>query len=167
MGQEEDIEDSTSLEIIELPRDITFKMSVKADEILYDNLSLKNAQGELVLHDGILNFSGFQTNTLGGRLTFDGSYNAQDITNPSFDMDLDISELGIQEAFQSFVTVKTFAPIAQHVSGKFSTNFSFSGLLGQDMMPILSSLDGKGLIRLAEAAVKDSPLIKGSPALPI
>ncbi|MEX0883335.1 MAG: AsmA-like C-terminal region-containing protein, partial [Cyclobacteriaceae bacterium] len=161
MGQEDDPEDSTSLEIIELPRDITFTMSVKADEILYDNLSLKNAQGVLVLNDGVLNFNGFRTNTLGGGLAFNGSYNSQDITQPSFDMNLDISELGIQEAFQSFVTVKTFAPIAQHVTGKFSTNFSFSGLLGQDMIPILSSLDGKGLIKLAEAAVKDSPLLKG------
>src|SRR5690606_33836585 len=33
-------EDTTSLTVIELPKDIDFSMSVKADEVLYDNLVL-------------------------------------------------------------------------------------------------------------------------------
>ncbi|SHM60513.1 AsmA family protein [Cyclobacterium lianum] len=153
--------DTTSLELIALPADIDFKMRVKADRITYDNLTLEDASGSIHLKDEVLRLEGFQTRTLGGTMAFDGSYNTRDILHPSFDMSLDISSLGIQEAFQSFVTVRAFAPVAQHVTGNFSTRFSFSGLLGQDMMPVLSSLDGKGLVRLAETAIKDSPLIKG------
>lgn len=154
-------EDTTSLEVVSLPQDIDFTMSVKADRIIYDNLSLADASGVLRLKEGVLNLEGFKTHTLGGSLGFDGTYNSKDLTHPTFDMQLDISGLGIQEAFQSFVTVKAFAPIAQHVIGNFSTTFSFSGLLGQDMMPVLSSLDGKGLIGVTETAVRDSPLIQG------
>jgi hypothetical protein len=158
---EETAADSSSLEVVELPRNIAFTMNVRADEIIYDNLSLKNAEGSMSLNDGVLRFQNLKTNTLGGKLAFDGAYNSRDITKPSFDMVLDISELGVRDAFQSFSTVRAFAPIAQHVTGKFTTKFAFSGLLGNDMMPVLSSLDGKGLIKLAEAAIQDSPLIRG------
>lgn len=153
--------DTSSLELVTLPENIDFMMKVEADRITYDNLILEDASGSMHLKDAVLRMEGFKTKTLGGSLAFDGTYNTRDILHPSFDMTLDISSLGVQEAFQSFVTVKAFAPIAQHVTGNFSTKFSFSGLLGQDMMPVLSSLDGKGLIRLAETAIKDSPLIQG------
>ncbi|NHE55274.1 AsmA-like C-terminal region-containing protein [Cyclobacterium plantarum] len=153
--------DTTSLELVALPANIDFRMKVEADRITYDNLTLEDASGSMHLKDAVLRLEGFKTKTLGGSLAFDGSYTTRDILHPSFDMTLDISSLGVQEAFQSFVTVRAFAPIAQHVTGNFSTKFSFSGLLGQDMMPVLSSLDGKGLIRLAETAIRDSPLIQG------
>jgi hypothetical protein len=150
---------------VELPRNIDFTMNVKANEILYDNLVLREAQGSMVLRDGILIFRDFKTKTLGGTLAFGGNYNTQDVLNPTFEMNLNIGDFGVQETFKSFMTVRAFAPIAQHVTGKFSTNFSLSGVLSQDMMPVLSTLDGKGLIRVAEAAVKDSPLLRGITSL--
>ncbi|WP_339923068.1 AsmA-like C-terminal region-containing protein [uncultured Cyclobacterium sp.] len=164
-GAESASEDTTALEVVALPDNIDFTMSVKADKIYYDNLTLNNASGKLWVKDAVLKLEGFKTDMLGGSLVFDGTYNSKDISKPSFDMTLDISKLGVQDAFRSFVTVQTFAPIAQHVTGIFSTKFSFSGLLGQDMMPVLSSLDGSGLIRLAETALKDSPLVKGITSL--
>ncbi|MFC4871174.1 AsmA-like C-terminal region-containing protein [Negadavirga shengliensis] len=157
--------DTTALQVVELPRNIDFTMNVKANEILYDNLVLREAQGSMVLRDGILTFRDFKTKTLGGTLAFGGNYNTQDVLNPTFDMNLNIGDFGVQETFKSFMTVRAFAPIAQHVTGKFSTNFSLSGVLSQDMTPVLSTLDGKGLIRVAEAAVKDSPLLRGITSL--
>jgi hypothetical protein len=154
-------EDTTELSVIELPRNINFTLSVKADEVIYDNLSLMDVNGILTLNDGILGFRNTTMNALGGRLAMDGSYNSQDITLPSFDITFDVASLSIQEAFKSFNTVRAFAPIAQHVTGDFTTKFAMSGLLGQDMMPILSSLDGKGLLKIAEAALRDSKIIEG------
>lgn len=161
MTNGESTTDTSALQVVELPRNIDFTLNAKADEILYDNLVLRQAQGSMVLRDGILTFRDFKTNTLGGTLAFSGTYNTQDILNPTFDMNLNVGEFGVQEAFNSFMTVRAFAPIAQHVTGKFSTNFSVSGVLGQDMTPILSTLDGKGLIRVEEAAIRDSPLLRG------
>lgn len=154
-------EDTTELSLIELPRNINFTLSVKADEVIYDNLSLMDLNGILTLNDGILGFRNTTMNALGGRLAMDGSYNSQDITSPSFDITFDVASLSIQEAFKSFNTVRAFAPIAQHVTGDFTTKFALSGMLGQDMMPILSSLDGNGLLKIAEAALRDSKIVEG------
>ena len=158
-------EDTTSLTVIELPKDIDFSMSVKADEVLYDNLALKDVNGAMTLRDGILSFNNATMSTLGGKLGLNGSYNSQDITAPRFNMTFDVAGLSIQEAFKSFNTVQAFAPIAQHVTGDFTTRFEMSGILGQDMMPVLSSLDGSGLVKVAEAALRDSKIIEGITSL--
>lgn len=158
-------EDNSSLSVIELPKDIDFSMSVKADEVLYDNLVLKDVNGAMVLRDGILSFNNATMSTLGGKLGLNGSYNSQDIAAPKFDITFDVAGLSIQEAFKSFNTVRAFAPIAQHVTGDFTTKFAMSGLLGQDMMPVLSSLDGSGLVKVAEAALRDSKIIEGITSL--
>lgn len=165
MTGEPSTEDTTSLTVIELPRDIDFTMSVKADQVVYDNLALNDVSGGITLRDGILSFRETTMRTLGGGITLAGTYNTQDITEPKFDMMFDLSALSIQEAFKSFNTVRAFAPVAQHVTGDFTTKFALAGILGQDMMPVLSSLDGNGLIRVAQAALKDSKVIQGITSL--
>ncbi|KEO73175.1 AsmA-like C-terminal region-containing protein [Anditalea andensis] len=154
-------EDTTQLAIIELPRNIDFSMNVSANEVLYDNLVFSNARGNLNLRDGILSFRDVATSTMGGQVTFSGTYDAQDPALPKFDMTFDVSTVSIQEAFRSLNTVQVFAPVAQHLTGNFSTKFALNGNLGPNMMPVLSSLDGKGLVRVVQAAFQDSRLLQG------
>ena len=147
--------------VIELPKNIDFTMTVDANEVLYDNLTLKEMKGNMTLRDGVLNFSDASMQTMGGTIALNGTYDPTDLTAPKFNFDLNIAELSIAEAFKSFNTIKVFAPIAQNLTGKFNSNLSFSGNLGQDMMPLLSSLDGNGLLKVAETALKDSKTLEG------
>lgn len=153
-------DESMELSVIPLPTDIDFTLAVNMDEVLYDNLSLKNVRGSLTIKDGVLRFRDAAMNTLGGQVSINGSYDPRDVTAPNFDFDLDISSLSIPRAFETFNTVRAFAPIAQHLTGNFNTKLNFSGMLGPDMMPILSSLDGKGLLRVAEAAYQNPQLLQ-------
>lgn len=157
--------DTSALTVIELPKNIDFSMSVAAAEVVYDNLSLKDVKGNMSLKEGILRFSEASMKTLGGQMTLNGSYDPTDLADPKFDFNLNLANLSIPEAFKSFNTVKAFAPIAQHLTGNFNSTMAFSGKLGQDMMPVISSLDGSGLLNIAEAALKDSPIIQGVTSL--
>ncbi|WP_373396226.1 AsmA-like C-terminal region-containing protein [Algoriphagus halophilus] len=156
---------NTEMTVIELPTTIDFSMSVAANEVIYDNMSLRDMKGSMTLKDGVLKFSDASMNTLGGSIALSGTYDPRDITVPKFNFDLNIVELSIAEAFKSFNTVKAFAPIAQNLTGKFNSTLSFSGNLGQDMMPLLSSLDGSGLLKIAETALKDSKILEGITSL--
>ncbi|WP_144605956.1 AsmA-like C-terminal region-containing protein [Algoriphagus algorifonticola] len=157
--------DSSKLEVIALPKNIDFTMAVRADEVIYDNLNLKEVRGTMVLREGVLSFNEAGMKTLDGRITLNGNYDPRDIANPKFDMSLDISELSIAKAFQSLTTVKAFAPIAKDITGRFNTKLNFSGLLGPDMMPVLSSLDVSGILAIAEAALKENKILEGLTSL--
>jgi hypothetical protein len=156
---------SSEMTVIELPSNIDFTMTVAANEVLYDNMNLKEVKGNMTLREGILNFSDASMKTLGGTIGLNGSYDPRDLTVPKFNFNLNISDLSIAEAFKSFNSVKAFAPIAQNLTGKFNSNLSFSGNLGQDMMPLLASLDGSGLLKVAETALKDSKILEGITSL--
>ena len=156
---------STELSVIELPKNIDFNMTAVANEVIYDNLNLKDVKGNMSLKDGVLSFSDASMKTMGGRIALAGKYDPRDITAPAFNFNLNIAELSIAEAFKSFNTIKAFAPIAQNLTGKFNSDLNFSGKLGQDMMPLLSSLDGKGLLKVAETALKDSKILEGITSL--
>ncbi|MBW3467661.1 AsmA-like C-terminal region-containing protein [Arthrospiribacter ruber] len=153
-------EESMELSVVELPKDIDFTMAINMQEVIYDNLSLKNVRGNLGIKDGILRFRDAAMSTLGGQISMNGTYDPRNITEPVFAFDLDLSSLSIPRAFESFNTVRAFAPIAQHLTGNFSTKLNFSGQLGPDMMPVLSTLDGKGLLRVAEASYQNPQLLQ-------
>ncbi len=156
---------TSSLSVIELPKNIDFTMTATAGEVLYEKITLKDLQGKIILREGVLTFSDASLTTLGGTIGMDGSYDPRDLSNPKFDFDLNIADLSIAESFKAFNTVKAFAPIAQNLTGKFNTNLKLSGKLGQDMMPILASLDAKGLLKIAETALKDSKILEGITSL--
>jgi len=166
---EEDIaespEDTSAMEVVVIPRNIDFTFDATAQTIKYDNFVMKNAVGQIKVQNGILTLDPMKVDMLGGSIKMAGLYNSQDEYEPKFDFRLDISKLSIPETFKKVLTIQKFVPIAEKMEGKFSTDFSINGLLTQEMMPDLNTLSGGGLIKIADAAVKDSKVISGVTSL--
>ena len=169
MGEEEEessaSEDTTAMELVVIPKNIDFTFQAKANTILYDTYEMKNAVGVLKVKEGILYMDPFSFDAMGGKIKMTGNYNTTDQTEPSFAFNLDLNELTIPETFKSVVTVQKFVPVAEKMTGKFSTNFSFNGLLTQEMMPDFETISGEGLIKVINAAVKDSKVVSGVTSL--
>lgn len=161
----ETAEDTTAMEVVVIPRDIDFTFNATAQTIKYDNFELKNSVGQIKVQDGILTLDPMKFDMLGGSIKMTGLYNSQDEYQPKFDFRLDISELSIRETFENVLTVKKFVPIAEKMEGKFSTDFSVHGVMTQEMSPDMATLAGSGLIKITDAAVKDSKVISAVSAL--
>lgn len=154
-------EEEMQVEVLEIPRNLDFEFESTIKSIYYDNLHLQNAKGLLTIRDGVLDMSDLSFDMLGGAIVMNGKYDTRIIDKPAFDYKLNIKSLSIPQAFTSFTTIQTFAPMARHMNGNFSTNFNISGLLKKDMTPVYESLNGKGLIQIADAFVKESKLVSG------
>jgi uncharacterized protein involved in outer membrane biogenesis len=143
--------------VVEVPKDLDFTFQAQIEKVLYDNLTLKNAQGTVRIKDGEINFTPMTFEAVGGKFTLGGSYNTQDLEKPLFAFNLDIAGVNIGEAFAAFSTLQTFAPIMQHLEGTFSLqNFQLAGVLNQDLMPDFTTLSGQGVMRVIDAAFKDN-----------
>ncbi|HEU5147778.1 MAG TPA: AsmA-like C-terminal region-containing protein, partial [Chryseosolibacter sp.] len=148
-----------------IPRNIDFILTSNVKTAKFMDFTISAASGDIVLKDGVANLDGLKFNLLGGAFVMNGSYDTRDLKHPRYDMDLKIANMSIQQAANSFSVVKTFAPIAGLVQGKFSTDFSIDGELLPTMMPNMGTVDGSGLIKIAQATVKDSKLISGITSL--
>jgi hypothetical protein len=145
--------------VIPVPENLDVVLNTSAGQVLYDNLTLNNLRGTITLRDEIAKLDRVAFNTLGGAFVTTGSYNTQNLQHPAFTFGLDIQNLDFKAAYQAFNTIKVLAPIAQFLDGKFSTNFNFNGELGADMLPVYSTLTGRGLIEVVKAVVNNNRIV--------
>jgi hypothetical protein len=145
--------------VVEVPANLDFVVTTAAQNVIYDNLNLENLRGQMVIRDQTVRLENMTFTTLGATFATSGSYSTRNLAQPSFSLNLDIRNLDFEQAFQAFNTVQAIAPIARYLDGKFSTTLNLTGLVGQDMMPVLSSLTGKGVIDVVRAAVEDLKIL--------
>lgn len=151
--------------VIPVPENIDFTLHSSINTVKMMDYTITNASGDIIVKNGIANLNGLKFSMLGGKFQMTGTYNTRDIAHPKYDMDLKIEGLAIQQAASSFSVVKTYAPIAGLVNGDFSTDFKISGELLPTMMPNLATVNGAGLIKVAQAALTQSKLVSGITSL--
>lgn len=157
--------DTAKYGVIPIPQNIDFVLHSDIKTVKMMDYTISNAEGDVIVKDGIANLSGVKFNMLGGSFAINGSYNTKDINHPTYDMALKINDLAIEKAAASFSIIKTYAPIAGLATGKFGTDFKISGELGQNMMPKMNTVSGSGLIKIAQAALTKSSLVSGITSL--
>ncbi|WKZ59705.1 MAG: AsmA-like C-terminal region-containing protein [Cyclobacteriaceae bacterium] len=162
---EETTEETEPYGVIPVPENIDFLLKSSIATVKMMDFNISNAKGDIVVKDGVANLSGLSFNLLGGAFTVNGAYNTKDMEHPKYDFALKIENMALAQAASSFSIVQNYAPVAGLMSGNFSTDFKLSGELLQDMMPNLKTVNGEGLVKVAQAALKESKLISGITSL--
>lgn len=155
---ETDVEetDTAALEVVRIPENIDFVLASRIDKILYDNLELSNFKGQVVVREGSVRMEKTGFNMLDGYFEMDGAYeSAASLEDPLFNFDFTIKELSIPQAFKAFITIQKLVPVAEKMTGKFSTDFALGGAVGSDMMPLYDQLHGAGLVEVLSASVEN------------
>lgn len=140
-------------EAIKIPSFLDVVLTVSADKVLYDNLTLSNAKGTLILRDETATLKDIITSLFGGTIGLDGSVATKGDT-PKFDVDLQLKNLDISESFKELELLKNFAPITKALVGNLSSSIKLNGDLTKSLTPIYSSLTGEGLAELLSARVE-------------
>lgn len=162
---EETTEETEPYGVIPVPENIDFLLKSSIATVKMMDFNITNAKGDIVVKDGVANLSGLSFNLLGGAFTVNGAYNTKDMAHPKYDFALKIENMALAQAASAFSIVKNYAPVAGLMSGNFSTDFKLSGELLQDMMPNLKTVNGEGLVKVAQAALKESKLVSGITSL--
>ena len=160
-----DKKDTAKFSVIAIPENINFVLHSDVKTVKMMDYVITQAVGDVIVKNAVADLSNVRFNMLGGAFVVNGTYNTKDLTHPKYDFGMKIDNLSIQQAASSFSIVKTYAPIAGMTTGKFGTDFKISGELGQDMMPKMNTVNGNGLVKIAEAAVTQSKLISGVTSL--
>lgn len=136
--------DTTSIGIIEIPRGIDFNLTASMDQVLYDNMDLRNVKGSIKIKDQSLRFENIGMNTLEGFIGLSGYYSTVNAARPEVDFHLDIRDVDVKQAFLTFNTMEKLAPLAGVASGKISTLLNLKTGLNGNMMPDFASFNGAG-----------------------
>ena len=147
-------------ERIKIPSFLDCTIDAEAQTVLYDNLTLKDVSGRLLIKDETATLDNLTSSLFDGKVSLNGSVNtAKEIS--TFDMAVGIDGIKISESFQAIDLFKVLAPVANALEGKLNTDIKLSGNLKDDMTPSLGSLSGDLLAELlsTEINTKDNSLL--------
>jgi hypothetical protein len=137
-----------------IPNNIDFTLNGGIGTLLYDDLTLTNFVGEIMIRNGVAFMRDTKFKTLGANFITTGSYDTRDALKPMYDFKLTIDKMSIKEAYAYFNVIKALAPIGNKIDGFFSTEMTLNGVLQQDYMPDLKTLNMRGDLNILEAILK-------------
>lgn len=147
-------------ERIKIPSFLDCTIDATANTVLYDNLTLKNVAGTLVIKDETATVKDLKSNLFGGTLGVTGSVSTKEEIS-TFNMDLGMNNFNISESFTSLDLFKVLAPLANALQGKLNSDVKISGNLKEDFTPNLATISGGLLAELLSTKVdaKNAPLL--------
>jgi len=144
-----------------VPENIDINLTADIAKLQYTDMDISKVRGMVKIKDQQLKMDKVNMRTLGGSMNLTGTYDTKNPEEPKFDMKYGVDRLNFKKAFEKFNTFKALMPMAKFLEGDFSTDLSFNGLLGKDMMPNLSTLTADGFIQTFNAILNNfEPLEK-------
>jgi hypothetical protein len=150
------VDDTTALAVIQVPKNIDFDFDAKINEFIYDKIKAQNVRGHIIVRDGILSIRETGMNILNGSISMNADYDTRDSLKPVMKAGFTMKNIGVKDAFNTFNTVQKLVPAAKGIGGNINAELNYTSLLGSDMMPVLSTINGSGRLQSDEITLLES-----------
>ncbi len=138
-----------------VPANLDFTVNAAVDKVHYDKIDMDKLSGSLLLKDETVTMNNVTTSLLDGTMNLNGSYSTKiNKKKPAISLSYDVKGFDVEKTFSAFNTIEKIMPIGKFLSGKLSSQLTFNGNLGDNMMPDLNSLTGNGNLLLIEGFLK-------------
>ena len=156
MSSEAPKTDEKPKEAVKIPSYLNCSLTAKANTVLYDNLTLKNVSGKIIVKDQKVTLENVKSSIFGGQIIASGAVSTKEKI-PVFNMNLGMNAVDVQQTFTQLEMMKKIAPIAGVINGKLNTTIKLSGNLDEkEMTPNVNSISGDLLGQLLSTTVNSS-----------
>ncbi|MES2746853.1 MAG: AsmA-like C-terminal region-containing protein [Bacteroidota bacterium] len=143
-------------EAMKIPAFLNCTLTAKANTVLYDNLTMKDVSGKLIVKDQAVTLENVKTNIFNGQIGVNGMVSTKTKT-PTFNMNLNLNQVDIAQTFTQLDMLKKIAPIAGVINGKLNSTIKLSGNLdANELTPDLKTITGDLLGQLLSTTVNSS-----------
>lgn len=148
-------EESSTISAPEIPNNIDFTLNSNIKKLEYDQLSITDFVGEVVVRDQKINLNKILMNVLGGSFALNGYYDGKDLKNPVASLKLELKNIDMQSTYSTLNSVKELAPIGKSIFGDFGGALSFNTSFDDQMSPVLNSITSDGVLVIDKAQIKN------------
>lgn len=157
-------EESEESGVAEIPAGFDFKLNTEIKTLIYDNLTITDVNGEVVMKDQTLDMRQLTMKMLKGSLNISGLYSTYNPVAPDFNVNMLISRWDVPTTYEYLEIAKKMAPIMENATGAFSSQLKMEGKLDQNMEPALNTLDGKGKLTTHNVSLKNPKVLSKAAA---
>ncbi len=153
----------------EVPADMQLSINATVGQVVSEKLTLNNVKGKMLVQNKQLIFENVQADALDGSMLLNGSYSSLHTpAQPDISLNYKIIKADTRKTFEAINTSRALMPVIKYLSGKFSSDFKVQGKLGDDLFPVLNSLNGFGSLKMDEGVLNNfEPLQKIAASLGI
>ena len=152
-GEKSSKTDAKKAEAMKIPAFLNCTLTASANTVLYDNLTLKDVSGKLIVKDEKVTLQNVKSSIFGGIIGMNGAVSTKGKV-PVFNMDLNLDQVDIAQSFTQLEMLKKIAPIAGIVNGKINSTIKLSGNLdAMELTPDLKTLSGDLLGQLLSTTI--------------
>jgi len=144
--------ENKTIEAIKIPSFLDCTINAKVKEVRYDNLTLSEVSGNMIIKDERINLDNLKMNLFGGNILMSGIVSTKEST-PTFKMNLALDKLNISNSFTQIEMLSSIAPIANTIDGKLNATIALTGFLNSNMTPDLSKLSGDLFGQLVDSKI--------------
>lgn len=150
----EEAVDSSTIEVVVLPKNIDFTTTANIKKLTFDNLDIVNIIGAIDYINQKVALKNTSMELLKGKMIMDGFYETTDSLKPTFDFNMNIVDFDLQETVIKFNSVEQMAPLAKYGKGLYSTTLKINGALDDKMEPIFETFSGEGDLNTKSIAIE-------------
>ena len=150
---------NTSRNTLEIPRNLNIQLNTTVNTILFDNLTIKNVNGNVGLANAAATLKNLKMNLLNGLMVMNGQYSSVNPQRPTVDFNLNVSDFDINAAFNSFTFIRKSLPIAVNCQGQISSDLKFTAAFDKNMELVMNSVNGGGFLESKGVIINNNPVM--------
>jgi AsmA protein len=147
-------EATTETGVIVIPKTFDFKLNASGKKINFDDLSIENLKGNLLVNNGRIQLQNTSFSLIGTKVSMSADYYAENPSKAVFDYTINATDFDIKRAYNEVKMFREMASAAEFAEGIVSLNYKIAGVLEADMMPSYPSLKGGGDLTVKQVKMK-------------
>jgi len=145
---------NSSTGVVLLPTNLNITFNANISKVLYNDLTLTDAKGQMGIQNGILTLKQTGFTIIGAPVLMDATYQSLSPKKALFDYHIVAKDFDIRRAYNEIKLFHDLASAAGKAEGIVGLDYSLKGRLDANMHPVFPSLEGGGTLSVKKVKVK-------------
>lgn len=146
-------------QVLEIPQNLDLGFDLLAKKVIYDDIEIKDISGNITLQNGRISLKNGKLNIIDSRAVMNGFYENEGTQKAHFDFVMKAEEFDIKRAYNEIKLFRELASSAENAEGIIGIDYKIKGVLGNNMKPIMPSLEGNGSISVKQVKMNNFKLM--------
>jgi len=139
--------------VIMIPSNLDLQFQANAQKVNFNQLTLNQAKGKLIMKNGLLTMQNTGFNLIGCAVNMNAKYQASTPITANFEYHIKASDFDIKKAYNEIKIFREMASAAEKAQGTISLEYKLKGRLNANMEPVYPSLMGNGVVSVKDIKI--------------
>jgi AsmA protein len=136
--------------VVMVPANLDLTLKAEVEQVHYNDIVLDHFNGGVRISQGGIELTQTGFGLIGTQISMNGKYSVSSPLRAGFDYHLQAKDFDIHRAYNEIKIFRDLVSSARYAQGIISLDYSLSGRLNENMLPVYPSLSGGGVLSVSK-----------------